>query len=51
MGYLTIVHLLLHDPVEVLHWRVVVAIAFARHALKCAHDFFRNVREIHSEEV
>ena len=32
--YLTVIHLLLHDPKEVLHWRVVVAIAFAGHALK-----------------
>ena len=32
--YLAVIHLLFHYPKEVLHWRVVVAIALPRHALK-----------------
>ena len=33
---LPIVHFLFHDPEEVLHWRIVVTITFARHALEYA---------------
>ena len=33
---LPIVHLLLHYPEEVLHWRIVVTITFAGHALEYA---------------